>query len=88
MCVFFSGVVDVFFDGEGDGGIRYGFAEEPGYALLVAWSDGEVVAMKEVEEGYHLEDAIIIIGEGFVLRQCQFGRRYQGWRSEPLSILR
>ena len=88
MGVFFSGIVDVFLDGEGDSGIRYGFAEEPGYALLVAWSDGDVVAMKEVEEGYHLEDAVIIIGEGFVLRASQCGRRYQGWRSEPLSILR
>lgn len=75
MGVFLSGVIDVFVDGEGDGGIRDGFAEEPGYALLVGWSDGEVVAMKEVEKGYHLEDAVIIIGERFVLRTSQYGRR-------------
>ena len=68
MGVFFSSAVNVLFDGESDGGVRYGFAEEPGYALLVAWSDGEVVVMKGVEEGYHLEDAVIIIREGFVLR--------------------
>ena len=73
--VFFRGVVDVFVDGEGDGGIRYGFAEEPGYALLVARSDGKVVAMKGVEEGYQLKDTVIIIGQGFVLRAGQYGRR-------------
>ena len=75
MGVFLSGVVDVFLDGKGDGGIRYGFAEEPRYALLVGWSIREGVVMKEVEEGYHLEDAVIIIGEGFVLRVSQYGRR-------------
>ena len=75
MGVFFSGVVDVFADGEGDGGIRYGFAEEPGYALLVGWSDGKVVARKEVEVGYQLKDTVIVIGEGFVLRVSQCGRR-------------
>ena len=73
MGVFLSVIIDVFIDCEGDGGIRYGFAEEPGYALLVGWSDGEVVAMKEMEKGYHLENAVIIIGEGFVLRVSQYG---------------
>ena len=33
--VFVGGVVDVFAYGEGDGGVGNGFAEEPGYALLV-----------------------------------------------------
>ena len=67
--VFFRGVVDVFVDGEGDGGVGYGFAEEPGYALLVARSDGEVVAMKGSGgrlpvEGYGHNHRIGICSEG------------------------
>lgn len=50
MGVLFGGVFDVLIYGEGDGSVRYGFAEEPGYALLVGVSDGEVIAVKGVEE--------------------------------------
>lgn len=42
--VFVGGVVGVFGYGEGDGGVGDGFAEEPGYALLVGlleWQCGE-----------------------------------------------
>ena len=52
--VFLSGVVDVFFYGKGDGGVGDGFAEEPGYALLVGVLDRLILAMREVVEGYHL----------------------------------
>ena len=35
MGVFFGCVIDVLGYGEGDGGVGDGFAEEPGYALLI-----------------------------------------------------
>ena len=68
--VFFGGVVDVLGYGEGDGGIGDGFAEEPGYALLVRVLDRDWITVKDGEKGYHLEDTIVIVGEGFVLKAC------------------
>lgn len=52
--VFLGGVIDVFGYGEGDGGVGDGFAEEPGYALLVGVLDWLVLAMRKVVQGYHL----------------------------------
>ena len=54
MGVFFGGVVDVLGYGEGDGGVGDGFAEEPGYALLIWVLDREGITGKEGEQGYHL----------------------------------
>lgn len=44
--------------------------------------------MEGVEDGYHLENAVVVVGEGFVLTGCQFGGRQWGWGHGPLSILR
>lgn len=32
--------------------------------------DTRRITVEEVEDGYHLEDAIVIIGEGLVLKVC------------------
>ena len=85
---FVGGVIEVLGDGEGDGGVGDGFAEEPGHALLVAVLEGGLVAVEGVEDDYHLEDAVVVVGEGFVLTGCQFWRRHWGWSHGPLSILR
>ena len=66
--IFFGGIVDVLGYGEGDGGVGDGFAEEPGYALLIMVLDREGITVKIGEKGYHLEDTIVVIGEGFVLK--------------------
>ena len=29
-----------------------------------------IVVIEEVEKGYHLEDTVVVIGEGFVLAVC------------------
>lgn len=61
--VFLGGVVDVLVYGEGDGGVGDGFAEEPGYALLVGvLGGGGDRGGRKVEGGYHLEDAVVVIG--------------------------
>ena len=46
--IVFGGIVDVLGYGEGDGSVGDGFAEEPGYALLVRVSDRRGITIEEV----------------------------------------
>ena len=86
--VFFGGVVDVLCYGESYCGVGDGFAEEPGNALLDGVLEVELIMVKEVKEGYHLEYTIVVIGKRFVLRACQHWRSNWAWRNKPSSILR
>lgn len=37
-----------------------------------------------MEEGYHLQDTIVVIGEGFVLKACQHWRSNWAWRRQTI----
>lgn len=85
--------VDVLAYVQGDGGVGDGFAQEPGYALLVGLLDGHGIAVKGCRRSaYDLQDSVVVIGEGFVLRGCQDlggpGGGGWSWRSKPWSRLR
>lgn len=63
-------VFGVFLDGERDSGKGDGTAEEPADALLYKGSgEGFLLGQRsEGGRGYHLENSVCIVGEGFVLQ--------------------
>ena len=42
--------------------------------------DGEVVAVEEGEDGYHFEDTVVVVREGFVLSELSVSEEGLGWR--------